>query len=310
MAYALRLGRSGENHGGSNPSCPTMLIDELKAATYAASVYVAKDAGHIRIEGPDASSFLHAVTTNDVMSLAAGQGQHSAVLDRKGKVRSLFYLFRMTNELFHLTAKKDTVDKISVLLQEMIFSEQLSLADVTNETSLVMLFGPHAKNQGEKLDEKIACVEDPIYSIPCWRVLLPRKGGLPFHELQQLSSAAVDCLRMEKGIPEYGIDVDENNILLEGNLSHAYARNKGCYPGQEVIERLHTYAKGQTPSMVVCMTKNGKLDVQKGMLIETKKGDDVGVVTSFVYHPLKNVTYIMARVVRKHFVPSELVFSS
>jgi folate-binding protein YgfZ len=53
---------------------------------------------------------------------------------------------------------------------------------------------------------------------------------------------AFEMVRIEAGIPRYGADMDETNLPLEcGIESRAIVYNKGCYIGQEVINRVHSF---------------------------------------------------------------------
>ncbi|QQR80623.1 MAG: hypothetical protein IPJ69_00185 [Deltaproteobacteria bacterium] len=65
------------------------------------SIYDATESyGQILMEGPDTETFLHRLTSNDVKSLEIKKGLYNSLLTHKGKVQSLFYLYRVSSELF------------------------------------------------------------------------------------------------------------------------------------------------------------------------------------------------------------------
>ena len=64
-----------------------------------------------------------------------------------------------------------------------------------------------------------------------WQALAQLDGLLP------VGHTALNMLRVEAGIPWYGLDMDEDRIVLEVGLDRAISFNKGCYLGQEVVER-------------------------------------------------------------------------
>jgi tRNA-modifying protein YgfZ len=70
------------------------------------------------------------------------------------------------------------------------------------------------------------------------RAALERAGAAP------VSEAAVECLRVERGRPRYGIELDETVIPQEAGLNaRAVSFSKGCYVGQETVARLHYRGK-------------------------------------------------------------------
>ena len=58
--------------------------------------------------------------------------------------------------------------------------------------------------------------------------------------------------RIHAGIPQVGIEASEKEIILETGFDRAVARNKGCYPGQEVVERIFTY--GSVNRKLMCVS--------------------------------------------------------
>ena len=112
-----------------------------------------------------------------------------------------------------------------------------------------------------------------------WRTLL--EAGRPLGACP-VGLGALNMLRIEAGIPWYGVDMDEDRIVLEVGLDHALSFNKGCYLGQEVVERAS--ARGRV---------NRKLS---GLLVQgpqlPKSGDklfsdtrEVGWITSAILSP-------------------------
>src|SRR5262249_54052763 len=55
---------------------------------------------------------------------------------------------------------------------------------------------------------------------------------------EPVSAETAEVLRIEAGIPRYGIDMDETTVVTETNLDDAISFTKGCYVGQEIIIRI------------------------------------------------------------------------
>ena len=93
---------------------------------------------------------------------------------------------------------------------------------------------------------------------------------------------AQHILRVEAGIPRYGIDFSEDNLLLEVGIDHAVSFSKGCYLGQEVVERIRS--RGHVNKKLSGLLLDGQDAAKAGDSISA--GDkEVGHVTSSVISP-------------------------
>jgi len=93
---------------------------------------------------------------------------------------------------------------------------------------------------------------------------------------------AQNLLRVEAGIPRYGIDFSEENLLLEVGLDHAVSFTKGCYLGQEVVERIRS--RGHVNRKFCGLSLDGQMPAESGDLIQID-GKEIGRVTSSVVSP-------------------------
>src|SRR5204863_252374 len=110
------------------------------------------------------------------------------------------------------------------------------------------------------------------------------------------SEAALDILRIESGIPRFGVDMDETNLAPETGIeSRAISYTKGCYIGQEVISRIRTYgqvAKALRGLECEVLPKRGDK-----LLLD---GKEVGCVTSAVFSPVLKTNIALGYVRREH----------
>lgn len=261
------------------------LKEELLAAKKSAVIFDDADSAHLLIEGIDAASFLQRMVTNDVASLAIGKGQQNALLDRKGMVLSLFYLLRTKENSFHAILPALLLKKTEEILKKMVFLSKVTLTDVTKNWGGLKVIGslpPSLQKRGMGGD---------FILVPKTEIAaLKKQLALP-----EISKTAFDLLRMEAGIPEYGVDIDETHILLEANLPQTFKRNKGCYPGQEVVERIMAYGQGRTPKRLCALSIEGEHLVTKGTeILEPSGTHKVGVITSALYNPLEQKTIVLA----------------
>jgi folate-binding protein YgfZ len=102
--------------------------------------------------------------------------------------------------------------------------------------------------------------------------------------------------RIEAGIPRFGVDMDETNIPLEcGIESRAIVYNKGCYIGQEVINRIHSI--GQVTKELRGLRLADDLAALPARGDKLFHGDkEVGYVTSAVKSPSLNANLALGYV--------------
>src|SRR5205823_14866944 len=91
-----------------------------------------------------------------------------------------------------------------------------------------------------------------------------------------------NILRIEAGLPEYGIDIDENRLAMEVNRPQAISYNKGCYLGQETIVMARD--RGQVNRLMMGVRAGGSEPFAAGAKV-MRGSDEVGQVTSSVFSP-------------------------
>ncbi len=268
-----------------------------------------------RVEGPEATAYLNRIVTNEVAGCPVGQGRHQAILDRKGKVLSLFFLYRIGENSYRGIGRPDLIEKTILLLNKMKFIEKVTVTDEGDAWRWAQLIGPDLELFPLERERQRGLIgwRDSFYRIPVINFVgldgeIAALGAGLRPPPTGVSRQAFDLLRMESGIPEYGVDLDETTILLEVNLSHCVQRGKGCYPGQEVIERILAYGEGKTPRVLRTLFLAGERSVAAGTEILTKGGETVGLVTSALYHPLRQQTVVMGYLDRKFLPANPLLF--
>jgi folate-binding protein YgfZ len=139
------------------------------------------------------------------------------------------------------------------------------------------------------------------WAVPAIYLLLPRGQCQEAFNLMRavdvppVGKLAIDLVRLEAGIPEYGLEIDGQHILLEADLDDTFSREKGCYPGQEVIERISAYGNGKTPYKLNIY----KIDSDVNSIDKITVDEDdrpVKQVMRFFYDPSENRTVVAAYV--------------
>jgi folate-binding protein YgfZ len=100
-----------------------------------------------------------------------------------------------------------------------------------------------------------------------------------FHSIKPYGLEALERLRIEAGIPEYGRDIDETNMMLETGLLDAVSYSKGCYTGQEAVA-MATY-RGHVSKKLSGLRLATENLPSPGDKI-TRDGKEIGHITSSV----------------------------
>ena len=111
---------------------------------------------------------------------------------------------------------------------------------------------------------------------------------------------AQNILRIEAGIPRYGVDFTEDNLLLEVGLDHAVSFSKGCYLGQEVVERIRS--RGHVNKKLVGLFLEGQASANPGDAI-VHADKPVGSITSSVHSPALGQPIALGYVNRDYWNP-------
>jgi folate-binding protein YgfZ len=245
-------------------------LTEHRALLEIAGVLDLSFRGRICLTGNDRVRFLHGQVTNDVKQLRSGEGCYAALVTAKGKMQSDLNIFCLENELL-LDFEPGLTAVVSERLEKYIVADDVQAVDVASLYGLLSVQGPKAESVVGSLGHfsqlparRYGWVKasDPtlgeIYVMNHSRLKL---GGfdlfVPGNSLGAVADKliaaarsiggssvgwqAFEIARIEAGIPRYGIDMDENSIPLEcGIEAEAVSYSKGCYIGQEVINRIHS----------------------------------------------------------------------
>jgi len=203
------------------------------------------DWGAVSIQGPDAADYLQRMSTVAVKQLLTGHVAHGAFLTGKGQVVGLGMLERVAANDFLFWCSPGQSQRVAAHLEQFHFAENLNVADASGACALIGFWreepfavpGSMQSLSGEWGGALVSAWREDIRPALIWgkirRTDFPQIGSWLPHE-------AWDYLRIASGIPQVGVEISDE-IILETGFDVAVARNKGCYPGQEVVERIFTY---------------------------------------------------------------------
>jgi folate-binding protein YgfZ len=171
--------------------------------------------------------------------------------------------------------------KTKEYLEQMHFSENLKI-----ETEKYFAIETRGENVDFPYEMKIEAYD---WGLPGKYFFNREKLNIKNLEIQTLNQKEYDALRASFGYPKPLQDLTEEHILIEASLDTMVDRNKGCYPGQEVIEKIYTYGRVARKIKKLVFENANEEDIQSlqsALPLEIEvDGNKVGVLSS-VYHHL------------------------
>jgi len=249
------------------PETQSALAAEMRVLFEGAGLLDRSERGKLTLTGPDAIEFLNGQVTNELEGIRPGEGRYAAFLTHKGKMlgdlRILAVRERDDGEALALDLDTERValQALFDMIRRFKVGYGVELHKCTLERALLSLIGPRAAalagaeqmpseehaNTPLSIDgvETLAVRTDVGVDLFCEAAererlasLLAARGARPVGE------QAAECLRIERGRPRYGLDLDDSVIPQEAALNErAVSFTKGCYVGQETVARLHYRGK-------------------------------------------------------------------
>ena len=255
--------------------------------------------GRIKMTGEDRARLLHAMTTNHIQQLTPGTGCYAFFLNAQGRVLADVNVLCRPDHLL-LDLEPETREKIYQHLDHYIIADDVTLEDLTSTTAAIAVEGPKS---AEVLQSIGAPVPEAEYASLSWGSRLVARlnlaGGkgflvfVPSEEKQDLiaqiesaGATAADAeafrvVRLENGKPRYGEDISERFLAQEANQPHALNFSKGCYLGQEIVERVRS--RGQIHRVLRPLVLETTMPPEAGAKVEISAA--AAEITSAVYSP-------------------------
>ncbi len=318
-AYGATL---GEYRGALLAERFTDPASEHRATRRAAGLFDFSFRSRFIMRGADRTRFLQRIISNDVKNLAAGQGTYATLLTPQGHIVADFRIY-CTEDAFLFDADSDLGEKARNGLKRYIIADKVTVEP--SELAAIAVQGPRA---GEALEGALSrelpplpqfghvAVQVPegpvrvvhasstgedgfeIWTEPAglktlWTVFMERAGATG---LVPCGTTALESLRIEAGIARYGADFGEDTLPLEAGLLNALSFNKGCYIGQEIVERARS--RGHVNWKLVGVVIESPTAPASGekLLADSK---EVGEITSACVSPILLKTIALAYVRRE-----------
>ncbi len=319
---ALNDGVSSASKAVDTASGPTpadfgSVREEFNALVSTCGIHDLSRRAKIALTGADRSRWLNGMVTNNVRDLPVGHGVYAFLLNPQGRIQGDLYVYNQGDSLL-LDTDQAQVEKLLAIFDHYIIMDEV---EVTNRSAVLTALGtagPEARTVLEKAGFAFAELAPLQFVDLSWqgksvtvvrRDLGSEKSGFDSYELwispeaatatwealikagaSPVGATAVELLRIAAGVPRYGQDIREKDLPQETGQERALNFTKGCYVGQEIVERIRS--RGAVHRQFNGFEIQGPLP-SPGAKIRVE-GKDIGEVTSSASLPIDDFEYPVA----------------
>ena len=258
--------------------------------------------GIVEVQGEGTRAFLQRLVSADLRSVAPGAAVPAALLTPKAQVVALLRLLVCSDARIVGLLAREQVPTVAALLDRYSIGHEVSVS--TPSCEVVGVYGPrraewlalgpaaglepyrHVAMEGAG---GLALGDDELGTagvlllgpdVAAWLAAPPTNAGI---EALSLDAAAIELARLEAGAPRMGVDVDETTMLLEAGQLGAVSFDKGCYPGQEPVCRVHS--RGQVNWRLLPLRLAGSRVPAAGEGLAHPALSEAGRITSAAFSP-------------------------
>jgi aminomethyltransferase len=243
-----------------------------------------QDRGLISVHGGEAVQFLDGLISNDVKTLEDGARMTAAFPNAQGRLLALVRVVRQ-GDRFLFETEAATRQKIFDNLFRFTMAGDFFVEDLSEMYQFVSVF-----------DRSFIPITPPFTEFDTGYgadYFVHRDdaadflGELKYFGAAEISDELFETLRIEHGIPRYGVDMDENTIVPELGIDEMISYTKGCYIGQEIIARIHFrgHVAKKLTGVKSLKTPAGDDILKPGQELQSVEGKSAGRITSVTISP-------------------------
>jgi folate-binding protein YgfZ len=232
------------------------------------------------VSGPDATTFLQSLLSQDIEPVAVGDSTHALLLEPRGKLVVDLRMVRVADTEWWCLSEAGFGAVLATGLQRFKIRVKVEIEDRSASLSAVAVRGPdavrlatNAEAVGARVDWAGSAGVEVVDRADAVDALVDR---LVAAGVAEISGDAYEALRVEAGVPRQGYDIDETTIAQEAYLERdAVSFTKGCFLGQELVCRIDT--RGHVNRALRRLRSDQPLRRGASVMAD---GKDVGTVTT------------------------------
>ncbi|MCD9187697.1 MAG: hypothetical protein LUM44_14855 [Pyrinomonadaceae bacterium] len=243
--------------------------------------YYRQNRGLIEVSGKEAVQFLNGLITNDVAKLEENNAMLAAFPNAQGRTLAVVRVLKKDGK-FLFETEKATHEKVYNNLFRFTFAGDFFVNDLSEKYSYFsMEKGKREIENDDFIGFQTRSGIDlfvPHESVEDFLKQLKKENAL------EISGELYAVLRIENGIPLYGIDMNETTIVPELGIDGLISYNKGCYIGQEIIARI--YFRGHVAKQLRGLVFDAAdSEIEPGEELKSTEGKSAGKITSVTFSP-------------------------
>ena len=299
MTQENSLGTRATQPVGTAPADFGDARTEFQALVAGCGLYDLGSRAKISLGGSDRARWLNGMVTNNIRDLAPGGGVYALLLNPQGHILGDLYAYNRGESLL-VDTDQSQVGKILAVFDKYIIMDDVEVADISDKLTAIGVAGPSAGECLRRAGIDVPALGTLQFVELTWQQisLTLVRGDNPLVESFELwlapasyenlhenlvkagakpvGTAAVELFRIAVGIPRYGADIRERDLPQETEQERALSFVKGCYVGQEIVERIRS--RGQVRRKFAGFDVQGALP-GPGTKIQVD-GKEVGEITS------------------------------
>jgi folate-binding protein YgfZ len=286
---------------------------EFQALLAGCGLYDLSWRAKLAVTGVDRIRWLNGMATNNVRDLAPGHGVYAFLLNAQGHIQADLYVFHRGDSLL-VDTERGQREKILQLFDHYIIADDVEIADISDKLSAFGVTGPESRHVLERAGIAFPDLAYLQFAEVTWQhatqqrtVTLLRSGEeareswqiwiAPEHRdelwgalieagVRLTGTTALNLFRISRGIPQFGVDIRERDLPQETGQARALNFTKGCYLGQEIVERIR--ARGAVHRQFTAFAVEGTLPEPGAKILagENQEEKEVGEITSSAILPL------------------------
>ena len=295
----------GEYHGVETAAAFTEPRAEYRALRSGCGLFDYAWRVQFTVTGEDRVRWLNGMVTNNIRDLAVGHGVYCFLLDPQGHILGDMYVFNLGNSL-EIETDASQGEALVETFNKYIIMDDVNLG-APEPRSALGIAGPKAEEvlksagfpaggltplevRGVSATGCDAILIRLPYPVPAFEVLFPPSDAARVWDRLVGAGAtpvgfeALELWRVSQGVPRYGQDIRPRDLPQETEQQHALHFTKGCYVGQEIVERIRS--RGQVHRKLAGFVIEGPAPLPGTKI--SAGGKDVGEITSVASLPSAN----------------------
>jgi len=254
----------------------------------------------IKVTGEDRVRWLNGMVTNNTRDLELNHGNYNFILSTQGRIVGDMMAYQHGDHYLLVTSQSQR-EHLLTALNKYIIMDDVELTDIS--ATAIGITGPTSKEfcaalglPSVKFNElqqtqwngiEITFTQSAETPVPAFQIwVFPENVNAVWQKLaaagaKPAGSEAYEKLRILHGIPMYGKDIREKELPQETMQEHALNFNKGCYVGQEIVERIHSRGIVHRGLAGFILDHEITIPTEGENLKVQYEGKDMGYITSF-----------------------------